>query len=124
MMKLGKGMKVFPLPKTINELREHFIDQVKDQIGDYHEALKFDVEFVEYMEQVDGMMFNLTITPTRSIPALDMIEIAKGLDAFCTNEEAPFEMCGRKYQLGDGDDSLAVFFDRGRFNIWLRGWAK
>jgi hypothetical protein len=43
-------------------------------------------------------------------------------DTFAEFEEIPAAIDGRFWTIGDGDDSLAVFFQDGAFCIWVRGW--
>lgn len=123
MMKLGKGMKVFPLPSMQIELFNQFMPGVKERVGDYHGVLKFELKFVEHMAKVDGMRYDLTVSITEAIPAMDMIAIAQALDPYCTNNAEAYKGAdGRFYTLGDGDDSLAVVFEDDAFHIWVRGW--
>ena len=123
MMKLGKRMKVFPLPKMQIELFNQFVPGVKEELRNVIDYVKVELKFVEHMARVDGMRYNLSVSITKPMTAIDMIELAKRLDQYCSNNEEPYQAAdGRYYTLGDGDDSGAVMFEDGEFSIWLRGW--
>lgn len=125
-LKLGKGMKVFPLPSMQISLHEHFVPQVKKLIGKRFEACKIELKFVEHMAQVDGMRYNLTVEAPERCTATALLSLAQLLDQYCSNggdiAESFTASDGRTYMIGDGDDTGAVVFEHGCFNIWLRGW--
>lgn len=52
--------------------------------------------------------------------ARELIDVATILESFCGYEEDPIEVEGLRFQIGDGDDYLAVMFSEGEFKIWIR----
>jgi hypothetical protein len=55
----------------------------------------------------------------------ELAELRKRLEVFCNYEGNEHVLDdGRTYRLGDGDDEQAVFFQDGKFKIWLRSWAE
>jgi hypothetical protein len=125
MMKLGKRTKVFPLPKMQIELFKQFVPQVQKQLGGLCDSVKIELKFVEHMAQVDGMRYNMAIEVVKPLCAMDMIALAQLLDKYCTNDAEHYKAAdGRYYIIGDGDDTGAVMFENGEFNIWVRGWTE
>lgn len=96
----------------------HFKDT--DLIG-----IQYGVEKVGY-DFPHGVMYNFTITigGPGVVWLHEFTDLRRRLEVFCSNEGEPAIIDGRQYQLGDGDDEHAVFFQEGKFKIWLRTWVE
>lgn len=95
----------------------HF--KVDDLIG-----IQYGVEHIAEFSHGVRYNFTITIEGPGVVWLHEMNDLRRRLEVFCNNDADPVTIDGRQYQLGDGDDERAVFFQEGKFKIWLRSWAE
>lgn len=133
-LKLSGKMKTVSIAKpaqTIEQvLHDRFQSHVTSMVGAYVRGrvdLETRVRFIEFMgdNNVVGdlftSMFYFIVTIPGAVDVSTVLAVAKGCDAFCTDDSAKERVGDYEYTLGDGDDGGAVQFENGQFRIWLRG---
>jgi hypothetical protein len=105
-------------------LRKAYENIVRAQLGEASFLFNVDVEWIEDLQFDSGVMCHVVVTPNDGMLLIDMLPALEGLQIFTQHEGMILDHAGRYWLLGDGDDSLAVSFEKGSFRIWLRGWKE
>lgn len=81
---------------------------------------RYGVKYVENLNTCAMFHFIVELLGRVEVDVLNTIgdELQRCLGA---NEDPPIKIV-LPFTLGDGDDSLAVWYEAGAFHIWLRGW--
>src|SRR5579872_789938 len=108
----------------IEQLRSIFVPAVENVMPKQKgkNSIKCDVVFVEMMPVTKGIRYTLTVELIGNFLFDDLANIQQALDQFCSYEESSVKIGKYNFALGDGYDGQAVFFENGKYGIWLRGW--
>jgi hypothetical protein len=70
------------------------------------------------------IMCKVTVTPKDETTIDALKTILARLEKFATYDDMPWRHANKWWLIGDGDDANAVYFEKGSFCIWLRGWTE
>lgn len=134
-----KGLPFFY--ETIAKLGEHFIPMVDKVVSPITQEInvsrlqsvhfkpsdlvgpEYHVRFIDNTSPHGMHMYHLEVRLHGRLQADEMTNIAAAvLNTFASFEGGYIDLDGRTYNLGDGDDTQAVFFNNGVLSIWLRGF--
>lgn len=111
------------LAKVATQIRDHYTPIVQRRCV-AHRIERTSVEFVEFMESVDGVRFAFIVEPKPGMVLNDMQDLCLALEHFTCWEDPGFALEGYRWRLGDGDDTQAAYMQGGRVCIWARGWKE
>jgi hypothetical protein len=122
------GEELFP--DMIEECTKRFVPQVQAltdmSVDEMKDSKRFKIEFIETM--FSGLMFEMQI----NIDDLDiwgLKVLLHNLTALtCWAPSTPdmqgINLHGYRFEMGDGDDTGAVYMRNGKLCVWVRGWPR
>lgn len=114
--------------ELLNALERQFTGKVLDAVS--RTGIDFNVQpdvFVMRKHNHDSsitdmLMYWVVVKPRGGLDTDQLSTLSDALGRFCVNNDDEWYHAGRRWVLGDGDDTGAVTFYAGEFRIWLRGW--